>query len=413
MRFTQVVCLAALAASLVDAQDTARADNQLFRIPPGWSRTDVPGSTILSPDSAPKNLVVLLLSGRALAGDFNATFDHDVNGLNGGQRVVSAGARQSRRTPDGIEQLGAVVELQGPNGARSYRYYLAAAPPGRFEMLVYMAATPVLFKRYLPDVERFIASWTFASLGAAPAAPGAAAPLTAAPPAGPPVPDAASLPEGRLEGVYEGYKYIFTTVLGAVQRKAVRDFYTFFADGTVYWGLPRTGMVGFDIRRAAQTNPQSCGTYQMNGDQVSIVVNRGTYRVLAVRSPGGLTFEDRPYLLQGDPAKTATHALEGVFVRADARPGEDLARKFIRFTRDGQFIDQGIVQTLGSTEIVNGNLQFERAGGAGTYRLSLYTLILRYSDGYQRQLPVTIKPAEMDKPSPSEIFVNTYTLVRR
>ena len=105
---------------------------------------------------------------------------------------------------------------------RSYRYYLAANPPGRIEMLVFMTATPELFKAYFLTVQQFVEEWTFAD---------AAKP-------------AAALPESsRLEGVYAGYKFIYVTILGAVQKKAVEDFYSFFPDGTVYWGLPRHGLV--------------------------------------------------------------------------------------------------------------------------------------------------------------------------
>jgi len=63
--------------------------------------------------------------------------------------------------------------------------------------------------------------------------------------------------------------------------------------------------------------------------------------------------------------------------------------------------------------ISTGNPRFERAAGAGTYTLAPYTIILRYSDGYQRQLGVTIKPDDMEKPALTQLFVNTYTLVRR
>jgi hypothetical protein len=220
-------------------------------------------------------------------------------------------------------------------------------------------------------------------------------------------------PPNALDGVYGGYKFIYTTVLGVVQRKAVNDYFSFFPNGTVYWGFPQTGLTGFDPARARQNAAEFCGTYQMNGDRVIILLNRGTYRQVGTLASGGLQIEDRKYTLQGDIAKSAAHALEGDFGRADAQPGEDLARRFIRFTRDGRFVDQGIVTTVTSSDISTGNPRFEREAGAGTYTIEPYTLILRYSDGYRRQLGVTIEPADMDKPGLTKIYVNTYTLVRR
>ena len=98
---------------------------------------------------------------------------------------------------------------------------------------------------------------------------------------------------------------------------------------------------------------------------------------------------------------------------ADARPGEDLARRFSRFTRDGRFQDQGLVTTIAGTDTTGGNLRFEREGGMGTYHLSNFTLTLRYSDGYERGLPILIHPEDQDQPMPAGIFVNTYTLIRK
>jgi len=397
-------------ALLLQAQD--QAGNQIFRIPPGWTRTDSPGGTILSPGAEPKNQVGLLLAGHPLGGDFRAAFDHDVAVMNGTLRVVQAGEVQSRHTPEGVELLAATVELQAASGARSARYYMAAAVRGRYEILVYMAATPALFRRYWPAVQQFVTTWSFANLNTPAAPPGEAVP--AAPPAETaPAPPPAAAPPNRIEGVYSGYKFIYTTVMGVVQRKAVNDYFSFFPDGTVYWGLPQTGLAGFNMAQACRGKLEFCGVYQVNGDQVAILLDRGTYRQAGTFAPGGLQIGDRKYTLQGDPSKSAAHVLEGDFMRADAQPGEDLARRFIRFTRDGRFADQGIVTTVCSSDISTGNPRFERPAGSGTYTLGPYTLILRYADGYQRQLGVTVQPSDMDKPALSQIFVNTYTLVRR
>lgn len=85
--------------------------------------------------------------------------------------------------------------------------------------------------------------------------------------------------QDRLEGIYSGFKFVFTTTIGAVvQRTAQADYFTFFSDGTVYYGLPDHGLIGFNMARACQGRQDFCGTYQLNGDQITIVLNRGTYR---------------------------------------------------------------------------------------------------------------------------------------
>jgi hypothetical protein len=237
------------------------------------------------------------------------------------------------------------------------------------------------------------------------------APATAPPGVTPPAAaDPVSVPAGRLEGIYSGYKYIYVTVLGVVQKKAAFDYYTFFADGTVYWGL--VPMLGFDMARARQRDPEYTGTYSVSGNKVTIALTSGT-RFVAVLSGHVLQIEDRPYTLVGDPGKSPSKALEGVYMREDAQPGEDLARRSIRFTRDGQFEDQGIVESIVPEEIVNGNPVAERPNGRGTYQLARNTLVLRYADGYEKRLPIIIEIADQAKPALGKISVNTYSLVLR
>jgi hypothetical protein len=412
----------AVMVALLNAQEPARMGNQIFRIPPGWARADSPAGAVIAPAAEPKDSVVLLLSGRPLNGDFRAAFDQMVAAINGNLRPLAPGQVQGRHISDGVDLLADTLEFQAPNHSHFKRFYLAASVRGRFESVIYSAATVALFQRYWPVVNQFVSTWTFASLAsqASPSAESSAEPppRAADPPPAPtaeaaPRTAAAAATSGPLDGIYSGYKFIYATVVCAVQRKAVNDYFSFFPDGSVFWGLPQTGLAGFDMARACQGKVEFCGTYQMNGDQLLISLNRGTYRQAGSRNAAGLQIEDRQYTLEGDPSKSAAHVLDGVFVRADARPGEDLARHFIRFTRDGQFVDQGIVTSVVSADISTGSPRFERPAGAGTYRLAPYTLILRYQDGYVRQLGVTIKPVDVEKPQITQLFVNTYTLVRR
>ncbi|HEX3880795.1 MAG TPA: hypothetical protein VHW24_27625 [Bryobacteraceae bacterium] len=414
----RVAGLLVLSLFLLGAQN--QAGNQTFHIPQGWIQTDSARATILSPSAELKDAVALVLSGHPFTGDFRAAFDQDVKAMNGALRVLRGSEVQGRRTADGVDLLATTVDLQAANRASPKRFYMAASVRGRYELMVYTAATPALFQRYWPAVQQFISTWTFANLNT-PAAPPAEAVPTAPLPGAPKAPaletspaPAGVTPPNRLEGLYLGYKYNYVTVLGVVQRKAVNDYFSFFPNGEVYWGLPQTGLVAFSMATAcAGGKADFCGTYRINGEQLSIVLNRGTYRQGGSVAGGTLQIEDRKYTLQGDPSKSSAHTLEGDFGRADAQPGEDLARRFIHFTRDGRFVDQGIVTTVVSSDISSGNPRFERAAGSGTYNLAPYTLILHYSDGYQRQLGIYVAPSDMEKPALSQFFVNTYSLVRR
>jgi hypothetical protein len=389
----------AMAVSM-NAQATNGAANHVFQVPAGWLRFDSPNATTLSPRTH-RGQVTMFLSGRDIEGSFRAAFESEMQGMRGQLLIVNAGEARSGRSKAGFDLLSQTVELGAADGSRSARFYLAANPPGRLEIMVFAAPNLELFQRFWPDVEAFAETWTFTNSGRSPeAAPGPAA--MQPPPSG-----------NRIAGIYKGYKYNFTTVLGAVQKRATEDYLTFYPDGFIYHGLPFHGWTGLDRARALETNPEITGSYEIVGNRVNLTLNRGQYRLVGMREGPAITIDGRPYTLLGDPARLANPVLDGVFMREDARPGEDLARRAIRFTAAGQFEDRGIVQTITPSEIINGNPRNERPGGSGTYRLESYTLRLRYSDGYERTLPLVIDPAEMDRPAQVRLSINRYSLVRR
>lgn len=404
--------LAMLAPALLAAQE-GRAGHTTFQIPAGWQLSEGPGGTTLTPPGVPSGMVVIFLGERALTTSFREGFDADVRALGQGFRAISTEPVKPARSMQGLEMLSTQTQLQGANGTRSYRFYLAANPPGRLAMTVYMTATPQLYSAHWNTILQFAASLRYDSVVATspgPATAGAQPLPGAAPAAAPPAaaPSPVVVPPGRLEGIYAGYKYVYVTVLGAVQKQAREDQYTFFADGTVYWGL--VPMLGFDMAAARRKDPEYAGTYTMTGNRVTVSLGGGN-RFVAVLSGRTLQIEDRPYSLQGDPARPAGRMLTGLFRREDAQPGEELARRFIRFTADGRFEDQGIVESILATEIVNGEPVPERPAGQGTYRLARNTLVLRYADGYERRLPITVEPSEEPRPVLTKLSVNGYSLV--
>lgn len=408
VRLAPVLGIPALLPWLLLAQEPAGSTVH-YEMPSGWHREQTNGGTYLVPDAVPGGLVVIFLGARPLVTSFQEGFEADLAGLGRGQRVLSRTPAQSSRGPDGVPRMSAQAQLLAPGGARSYRFYLAANPSGQLHMAVYMAATEALYNRHWKTMQQFAAGWRFDG----PSTPGGAPPsATAHTGVGPPPPAApVDLPAGRLEGIYAGYKYIYVTVQGGiVQKQATLDYYTFFADGTVYWGI--VPMLGFDMGRARQQDPEYVGTYRISGSKVSVSLGPSN-RFVAVLNGTLLQVEDREYRLQGDPAKTSEGSLDGVFRREDAQPGEELARRSIHFGRDGTFEDEGIIESITAAEIVNGNPLPQRPSGRGWYQLARNTLLLRYGDGYEQRLPITIGLPEQGRGAPSKISVNTYSLVLR
>jgi hypothetical protein len=409
MNLAPALGISALLPWLLAAQQPA-GNAMHYDMPPGWHREQANGGTYLVPDRVPGGLVVIFLGARPLATSFQEGFETDLAGLGRGQRVLFRTPAQLSRGADGVPRMSAQARLQAPSGARSYRFYLAANPAGQLHMAVFMAATEQLYNTHWTSMQQFAAGWRFDG----PSGPAAAAPpsTTASTAVGPPpaaVP--VRVPAGRLEGIYAGYRYIYATVQGGVvQRQARLDYYTFFADGTVYWGI--VPMLGFDMARARGQDPEYAGLYSTSGNKVSVSLGPSN-RFVAVLNGSLLQVEDREYRLQGDPAKTPEGILDGVFRREDAQPGEELARRAIHFGRDGTFEDQGIIESITAAEIVNGNPLPQRASGRGWYQLARNTLLLRYADGYEQRLPITIDLPEQSRGAPSKISVNTYSLVLR
>jgi len=416
MKLGILISFVALVTTEVLAQTPAGAVNQIIQVPQGWNRADYGAATVLKPNGVPDGSVTVLLQGYALEGSLRTAFERQYAKSIEGARVLKAGQISViSGAQGGVEQLSVINEAVAQNGFHSFRLLAGAGTPGSIEMLFYVASSSELFQRYLPAVGELLGGRRFANAGTAPTRSGAAPPAVSGPLGPAPATNGSDLPPDRLEGIYSGFKFVYTTTIGAVvQRSARTDFFTFFRDGSVFNGLPDHGLERFNMARACSDGRQDfCGVYQLQGDQLIIVLDRGKYRQVGTYTPGKIQIADRRYILQGDPGKTPTSALDGVFVRADARPGEDLARRFIRFTRDGRFQDQGLVTTIAGTDTTGGSLRFEREAGMGTYHLSNFTLTLRYSDGYERGLPILIRPEDQGQPMPAGIFVNTYTLIRK
>jgi hypothetical protein len=87
------------------------------------------------------------------------------------------------------------------------------------------------------------------------------------------------VPHGQRNcGIYKGYKYVYTTVLGVVQKRATEDYLTFYPDGFIYHVLPFHGWTGLDRSQVLRTNPEVSGFYEIAGDRLTLALDRGRYR---------------------------------------------------------------------------------------------------------------------------------------
>lgn len=386
-----------------------------FNPPAGWTRSSAAPNLFTLEAPPARDQVTIFLGGRPLNNTaFTAAFDQDTNALNGNLRVVrSGGVKPSTDPARGYQLLSLAVELAAPppSNQRLFRQYLASNPGDRIEMLVYTANTMPLFDQHLPDLQRFIASWTSQGQLQQPQQPG---PPSAVAPSSPP-PRSAATPGSGIR-LYAGYRNVYEPVQGVVRARSRIDYYILFPDGSAYWGLPARGLATFSLAEARRNMPEFTGTYRISPDQsrIDIVMSNGKFPVTGIVTPAGMDIDKRPYTLQADLAQRGPHALSGIFGRADAVPSlPDMMRRVIRFTPDGRFEDRGIIESVATVELVNGNYRPERSAGTGTYQLVNFTLLLRYDDGEVRTLPLYVEPAQFQAPTVTRLHVNTYVLTAR
>jgi hypothetical protein len=162
------------------------------------------------------------------------------------------------------------------------------------------------------------------------------------PSAAPPAPG-----RGGLSGLYTGViRSLVVPGPGSPASSGIywtpqRDWMTFFPDGRVFLGLPPTGVgQGFDWAVECPPRPSWCATYAVDGNRVTLRWLSGETRVLT-RRHGMLWTED---------GSSYRHlpSLDGL--RLDGRymiPGKEAyAPARIAFTRDGQFLEEGLLEGI-------------------------------------------------------------------
>jgi hypothetical protein len=234
-----------------------------------------------------------------------------------------------------------------------------------------------------------------------PAAPGA------------PVRDPSAVPpapgRGALSGLYTGViRNVTLPGPGAsgLSWTPQRDWMTFFPDGRVFLGLPPTGTSqGFDWAAECTMRPSWCATYTVQGNRVTFRWLSGATRVLT-RRDGMLWTEDESNYLP-------LPSLDGLRLEGRyAVPWKEQSGPVrIAFTRDGQFLEEGLLDGIGwnrSDESDAARRIRDLPRGSGTYEIRNNTLSLRYRDGRVIHVNMYVFPEELAKRQPAEIHINAF-----
>lgn len=305
-------------------------------------------------------------------------------------------------TAGGLSYLAA--EAPASDGATRYHVRLHAftVDQRRFSVVFY-APDAAAVAQCAGQNGAFLASLQFGegrrsaapavSSGATPASPGAAAaPATAGAGAAPTAAagGGAGFRGGGIAGVWMGYRM---TWVGPMKPGQLQPHWVvLYDDGLMISNtLPPGGLLNLDREALKRQWASGWGHFTWDGrsgryhkpgldpatdvklslDGDKLKLNHDRYNrsvdVDGLRLEGGWTSYANP----ADPQLAALP------------PGE---RPVIRFTRDGRFVDEGLLRV---SPLGIGVSEPERAPGQGRYQIADFSLVLAYDDGRRRQLGLT------------------------
>jgi hypothetical protein len=207
------------------------------------------------------------------------------------------------------------------------------------------------------------------------------------------------------------------------------SFLTFFRDGRVKKGLITRGLDQYidesqmrhDIASSGNTAAQ-WGMYQISGNTGRIVFADG--RSGGQQLVSGLRGEIWPIVVHPDGLEirgdnyVRLYGGNGMSLEGAYKPFGDAKAPGITFTRDGEFVDEGILKTGASTAVsvvgggVTAGYGFSSPGpGPGTYNIVRYGLHLHYANGQAPDALFFLESGET-KEDPHILYINNVKYVR-
>jgi hypothetical protein len=405
--------------SIYGQEKIARAGNVLFKEPFGWKRLEQDGAVIFVPSDVPLKRApcfLAILPGQDLESDFREWFDAVLQSAQSGLKVTKGGQVSASNTEEGYQILYTALVANDENGLPTYRFYLAAHPGNRAEMIAFVATDEDSYRRYQPVLEEFLKSVDFVNRHTQPPTPNKEN-KEAEPERKPPASNSPS-----LEGLFVGTesRQQFNPVTKYYDYIVRQVYYLFLPDGRVYYGLPKGGALSnFEFRRVQDEDPKNCGQYQVLNNQILFNWPDGRNN-----TPLNFTRRDQESIQLGRTvyyrvARFDGLKLEGIYsvksftnTSAGGSVGGVSGERAITFSSNGQFEEQGFVGFAGSTSNV-GSATSSRSSGSGTYRIVGNTLELNYSDGRRGRFTFFVYPENVKEPRPGLIVIDGVSFLLR
>jgi hypothetical protein len=204
-----------------------------------------------------------------------------------------------------------------------------------------------------------------------------------------------SLPEPGvpcgLNGLYTGWKKTTGYRNGVIHEGLLEiEILVFFPDGNVIRHLPEQGLKNFDFGVELKNSRAYCGRYRMIADQVRITWADDNTETGNVEG-SNLRIEGWSYI----PAANS----DGWKLNATYRTSWAPSGPRIRFTPDGRFIENGILDSVD----YHGP---DKSRGAGAYNIEHNTVELHYANGRTVPLSFFVFATDQAGESPKLIHLN-------
>ena len=415
-----------------------------FNMPAGWTQNPSDNSNagiIAAPSTTPGRVTVIMLSTSPLQNTLKDTYEKQLSEMQKNFKVQPTGEPVPRELPGGYRALTVGAVISNPNGTQLAAVYVLARNGDRAEGLLFLTndSEPNALAAHKAALESVVASLRFTSPEGASSAPSGIRKATPDPgaefslPPGIVPPDsgdsssdsparggrstasASADPPLKPLSTTPGGPARFAAIFRAPAKKgedptenlAIADpaantprfkFLVFFPDGRAKRGLIQSGFnetiqessMRLDISSGGKFAMQ-WGMYQFGGGHGKIQFASaigGQQLVSGLRGDVWNVVQYPDHLEMNGDIYLRLECPKGLTLNGTYKPFHDPKQAGIRFTSDGEFIDQGILDTHSGMAIglAGGGVGIAYGfsspkAGRGTYTISGYGLHLHYANG--------------------------------
>jgi hypothetical protein len=402
-----------------------QAGNVLFIAPKNWQRVgdkdSANGQTIFVAPGANESTVITILPGEQLSGSLESWFEGFLAKNHSNAKVVSGGQIVKGSSDEGYEVVLVEETLQSSDGSVSYRFYVAAKPSNRVELIALISTDAKEYQQYKSVFDGFVQSLDFANLknskngknsnssNSSNSSSSRSDNKNVNP---------SSVSSNALSGLFVGTtsRQQFNPNSKLYDYIVRQQYYLFSPNGQVYFGLPKADIRNIDS--ACQNDPANCGQYALEANQLQLIRQGQPQSFNLEKSANGFKLGSTVFypissfnglkLLGTYSFRSFVNLSGGAGSVSGAVSGE----RSITFSSDGRFLASNFIGFAASGG-VSGAASTTTRSGEGGYEINGNTLTLIYSNGRQEQFSFFVYPENEQESRPQLVVIGGVSYLLR